>query len=85
MFEHRGSDSPAYSSLTAREQKVMALVTSGLLNKQVAARLGRSEITIKIHRGRVMRKMGAKSLVELVKMAEALELHPKAHSSETSV
>ena len=72
-------------SLSAREQEVMTLVTSGLLNKQVAARLGRSVITIKIHRGRVMRKMGAKSLLELVRMAEALELHPKAHPSETSV
>jgi len=75
----------AYASLSAREQEVMTLVTSGLLNKQVAARLGRSEITIKIHRGRVMRKMGAKSLVELVKMAETLGLHPKGHPSETSV
>jgi FixJ family two-component response regulator len=75
----------AYALLSAREQEVMSLVTSGLLNKQVAARLGRSVITIKIHRGRVMRKMGAKSLVGLVKMAEALELHQKAHPSETSV
>ena len=75
----------AYASLSAREQEVMTLVTSGLLNKQVAARLGRSEITIKIHRGRAMRKMGAKSLVELVKMAETLGLHPKGHPSETSV
>ena len=75
----------AYASLSAREQEVMRLVTSGLVNKQVAAQLGRSVITIKIHRGRVMRKMGAKSLLELVKMAEALELHPKADSSETSV
>jgi FixJ family two-component response regulator len=69
----------AYASLSAREQEVMTLVTSGLLNKQVAARLGRSEVTIKVHRGRVMRKMKAKSLIELVKMAEALDLHQKAH------
>jgi len=75
----------AYALLSAREQEVMSLVTSGLLNKQVAARLGRSVITIKIHRGRVMRKMGAKSLVGLVKMAEALELHQKVQPSETSV
>jgi FixJ family two-component response regulator len=50
----------------------MAWVTSGLLNKQVAAELGVSEITVKVHRGNVTRKMGAKSLVDLVRMADAL-------------
>jgi FixJ family two-component response regulator len=65
----------AYASLSPREQEVMTLVTSGLLNKQIAERLGRSVITIKVHRGNVMRKMGAKTVVELVRMAEALELH----------
>lgn len=52
----------------------MTLVASGLMNKQVAHRLGISEVTVKIHRGNTMRKMGARSLAELVKMAEALNL-----------
>jgi RNA polymerase sigma factor (sigma-70 family) len=68
----------AFEQLTAREREVMALVTSGLMNKQVAARLGLSEITVKIHRGQAMRKMKAKSLADLVRMAEALGLHPPA-------
>ncbi|MGB6352159.1 MAG: response regulator transcription factor [Pseudolabrys sp.] len=62
----------SYQSLTAREQQVIALVTSGLMNKQIAAEIGVSEITAKVHRGNVMRKMGAKSLAELVRMADAL-------------
>jgi FixJ family two-component response regulator len=61
-----------YQSLTKREREVMKLVVSGLLNKQIAAELGSSEVTIKIHRGQVMRKMRAQSIVELVHMAEKI-------------
>jgi FixJ family two-component response regulator len=62
------------SSLTPREREVLPLVVSGLLNKQAAAELGISEITIQIHRGRIMKKMGAGSLAELVRMAGRLEI-----------
>jgi FixJ family two-component response regulator len=63
-----------FERLTAREQEAMALVTSGLMNKQIAAEMDLSEVTVKVHRGNVMRKMGAKSLAELVRMADALGL-----------
>jgi FixJ family two-component response regulator len=67
-----------YASLTQREQEVMALVVCGLLNKQVGGELGISEITVKAHRGQVMRKMKADSLADLVKIAERLHLTPSA-------
>jgi len=61
-----------FQTLTPREQQVMAWVTGGYLNKQIAAEIGVTEITVKVHRGNVMRKFGTKSLAELVKMADIL-------------
>jgi FixJ family two-component response regulator len=66
-----------FGSLTSREQEVIGLVTSGLMNKQIAAEMGVSVITVKVHRGNVMRKMGAKSLTDLVRMADALGIRRK--------
>jgi FixJ family two-component response regulator len=65
-----------YGALTAREQQVMALVVSGMLNKQIASEIGASEATVKIHRGNVMRKMKTGSVVDLVRMADKLKLSP---------
>ncbi len=67
-----------FVTLTAREREVMALVTAGLMNKQIAAKIGIAEITVKIHRGHIMRKMAAKSLADLVKMAQALDIQGAA-------
>jgi FixJ family two-component response regulator len=63
-----------YQSLTPRERQVFTLVTKGLLNKQIAGEIGVTEITVKVHRGQVMRKMAARTLVDLVRMADRLEL-----------
>ena len=68
VFEARAR----FEALTRREQEVFGLVTTGLMNKQIAGELGVSEITAKVHRGNVMKKMGARSLADLVRMADAL-------------
>jgi FixJ family two-component response regulator len=64
-----------FESLTSRERQVLTLVSSGLMNKQIAAELGLAEITVKLHRGRIMKKMDAKSLAELARKAETLGIH----------
>jgi FixJ family two-component response regulator len=74
-----------YESLTSREREVMMQVISGLLNKQIAAALGTSEVTVKMHRGQVMRKMKADSVVDLLRMAEAIGIvEPGPRPSHTS-
>jgi FixJ family two-component response regulator len=68
-----------FESLTTREREVMAFVTSGLMNKQIAAQLGLAEVTVKLHRGSLMRKMNAKSVAELARMAQILQIeHQKS-------
>lgn len=65
-----------FATLTAREKQVIGLVTTGLMNKQIAGEMGVSEVTVKMHRGNIMRKMQAKSLAELVRMADLLGVRP---------
>jgi FixJ family two-component response regulator len=66
-----------YQALTAREREVMAFVVSGMLNKQIASEIGASEATVKIHRGNLMQKMQAGSIIELVRMADKLKVVPR--------
>ena len=66
-----------YETLSPREREVMAMVTAGLLNKQAAAKIGLSEVTVKVHRHNVMKKLGAKSLPELVRIADTLGIEPR--------
>jgi FixJ family two-component response regulator len=68
-----------FEALTPAEQQVFGLVTAGLMNKQIAGELGVSEITAKVHRGNVMRKMAARSLADLVRMADALGIRQATH------
>jgi FixJ family two-component response regulator len=74
-----------YNSLTPREREILELVTKGLMNKQIAAEVGLSEITVKIHRGHVMKKMQARSLADLVKMTTTLKEHASIRGLQTSV
>jgi len=75
-----------FNSLTTREREVMRLVAAGRLNKQIAAEIGLSEATVKVHRGQMMRKLRAKSLAELVRMADKLELsRPESQVFSTKV
>lgn len=74
-----------FATLSARERQVMALVTAGKMNKQVAGALGLSEITVKVHRGRAMQKMAARTLADLVRMASSLQLSAETASDNTSV
>jgi FixJ family two-component response regulator len=67
-----------FATLTSREQEVMGFVTAGLMNKQIAGEMQLAEITVKLHRGSVMRKMGAKSLADLVRMADDVEISKKS-------
>jgi FixJ family two-component response regulator len=72
-----------FASLSPREREIMALVASGLMSKQIAAQIELSEITVKVHRSHIMKKMGARSVADLVRMAEALGLKPLHPNTET--
>ena len=75
LFDDVSNLQSRFESLTAREREVFALVTSGLLNKQIAQKLGTSERTIKAHRAQVVQKMRADSVADLVRMADKLGVH----------
>jgi len=76
--ENRVADLKAhFAALTPREREIMALVASGLMSKQIAPKVGLSEITVKVHRSHLMKKMGARSVADLVRMAEALGVKPE--------
>jgi FixJ family two-component response regulator len=77
----RASVQRRFEALTPREREVLSLVVAGMLNKQIAARLGAAEKTIKVHRGRVMKKMAAESVAELVRMVQRLDL-PAGHQTK---
>jgi len=81
--ESKGRIRSCYASLSPREREIMTLATAGLMNKQIAGDLGLSEITVKIHRGRLMKKMGARTFADLVKMAEVLDLGGAAGTDKT--
>lgn len=72
----------AYQTLTAREREVLGFVIAGLMNKQIAGQLNLSEVTVKVHRGQVMRKMAARSVADLVRIAEALGIEPVQRNPE---
>jgi FixJ family two-component response regulator len=74
-----------FDSLTSRELEVIALVLDGLMNKQIAAKLGVTEITVKVHRGHMMQKMKARSVIELVAMAHRLGIRHQKHEIQYSV
>jgi FixJ family two-component response regulator len=71
----------AYETLTAREREVLGFVIGGLMNKQIAAQLHLSEVTVKVHRGQVMRKLAARSVADLVRIAESLGIEPALRTS----
>jgi FixJ family two-component response regulator len=71
-----------FEALSAREQEIMALVTVGLMNKQVAAKLGLSEVTVKVHRHNIMKKVGAKSLADLVRISDSLGIRRQQTGSD---
>ncbi len=83
--DETGSTRTRFETLSAREREIMALVTAGLMNKQVAGRLGLSEITVKIHRSNLMKKMAAQSLADLVRMAESLGVRDASASRYPSM